>query len=69
MLREQLAYHNEIVPCCLLIHNEESDKVQKKCIGKSCNKNMKQDQVKVLQESRQFYWQRRIHLNMPKNPP
>jgi len=48
MLREQLAYHCEAVPCCLLIHDEESGKVQMKSIGRSCNKNMKEDQVKDL---------------------
>lgn len=69
MLRGQLAYHSEIVPCCLLIHEEESDKVQMKCIGRNCDKNMKQVQVKVLQVTRQFYSQRGIDINMPKTPP
>lgn len=38
-----------MVPFCLLICDEESDKVQVKCLGKSCNKNTKHDHKKILE--------------------
>lgn len=39
-----------MVPCCLLICDEECDKVQVNCLGRSCNKNTKHDHTKILEK-------------------
>lgn len=39
-----------MVPGCLLICHEESEKVQVKCLGRSCSKNTKHDHIKILEE-------------------